>query len=93
MRALTWDEFADAAGSLYIVTVGEEQIELTLDRAVELASAGRAGGSFQLEFLGPTDPVLPQAIYPFRRGKDAFEIFIVPVRRDSEGTRYEAIFY
>lgn len=94
MRALTWDEFADAAGSVYAVTAGEQLFELTLERAVETASAGRTGGSFRLEFIGPSDPVLEQAIYPFRRGEeDEVEIFIVPVGRDSKGTRYEAIFY
>lgn len=94
MRALTWDEFADATGSVYAVAVGEHRFELTLDKASEIASAGREGGSFRLEFLGPSDPVLEQAIYPFRRGdEDPFEIFIVPVARDTRGTRYEAIFY
>jgi len=94
MRALTWDDFADAAGSVYQVAVGEEQVELTLEQATEIASAGREGGSFRLDFLGPGDPMLQQAIYPFRRGEaDPFEIFIVPVGRNSRGTQYEAIFY
>lgn len=94
MRALTWDEFADAAGSVYVVSVADRQFELTLEQATEIESAGRAGGSFRLDFLGPCDPILPQAIYPFRRGdEEALEIFIVPVGRDARGTRYEAIFY
>jgi hypothetical protein len=94
MRALTWDDFADAAGSVYQVAVGEEQVELTLEEATEIASAGREGGSFRLDFRGPSDPMLQQAIYPFRRGEDdPLEIFIVPVGRDSRGTQYEAIFY
>lgn len=94
MRALTWDDFADAAGSVYRVAVGENQFELTLDQAKEIASAGRTGGSFRLEFVGPYDPILPQAIYPFRRGEeDALEIFVVPIGRDEQGTRYEAVFY
>lgn len=93
MRALTWDDFADAAGSVYPVAVGEEQLELTLDKAEEIASAGRSGGAFRLEFLGPSDPVLPQASYPIRLGDEIIDIFIVPVSRDHGGTRYEAIFY
>jgi hypothetical protein len=93
MRALTWDEFAGAAGTAYAVAVGEERIELTLERAEELPSAGRAGGSFRLEFLGPCDPVLPQGIYRMSHGEDEFEIFIVPIARNDDGTRYEAIFY
>lgn len=98
MRAITWDEFADAVGTVYRVdlgesTDGENTVELALDQATEIASAGREAGSFRLEFVGPIDPLLPQAIYPFRRGDELFEIFIVPIAQDRQGTRYEAIFY
>ena len=93
MRACTWDDFADAAGAAYAVALGEESVELTLEHAAEAPSAGREGGSFRLEFSGPPAPVLPQAIYPFQRGDEVMEIFIVPISNDREGTRYEAIFY
>ena len=93
MRSLTWDEFADAAGSVYAVAVGQGEVELTLERAEEIASAGRTGGSFRLEFRGPVDPVLPQAIYRLERGDETIEIFIVPIANDRDGARYEAIFY
>jgi hypothetical protein len=92
MRELTWNDFAGATGSVYEVASGETRIDLTLDRAEQLPVVDRAGSAFRLEFLGPVDPVLPQAIYPFRLGDDAFEMFIVPIARDQEGTRYEAIF-
>jgi len=92
MRELTWDEFANAAGTVYEVAAGEERLELTLERAEDIPVADRAGNAFRLEFLGPVDPLLPQAIYPFRRGDDAFDMFIVPIGRDAAGTRYEAIF-
>ena len=92
MHALTWDDFADAEGTVYEVAVGEDRFELTLQVAQALAASGRDGRSFRLEFLGPGDPVLPQAIYPFRAGDRSFEIFIVPIGRKSTGMRYEAIF-
>ena len=93
MRALTWDDFASAAGTAYSVAAGSHEHELVLDRAEKIASAGRDGGAFRLEFLGPADPVLPQATYAFRRaGDEPLEIFVVPVGRDASGTRYEAIF-
>jgi hypothetical protein len=76
-----------------MVAVGEAQIELKLDRAEEIASAGRSGGSFRLEFLGPSDPLLPQASYPVRVGDDMIDIFMVPIGADRTGARYEAIFY
>lgn len=95
MRAYTWGDFADAVGAVYRVEAGASELELTLDVASEIPSAGREGGSFRLEFLGPPAPVLPQAIYPFRRsdGEEVLEIFIVPISSDQAGTRYEAIFY
>lgn len=93
MRALTWDDFAEAAGSVYTVPFGQGQVELTLDRVAEIASAGRSGGSFRLEFRGPVEPGLPQATYSFALGEETVEIFIVPIASDREGMRYEAIFY
>jgi hypothetical protein len=52
----------------------------------------REGGAFRLEWRGPAEPVLDQAIYRFRRGEQSFDMFIVPVGRDAQGTLYEAIF-
>ena len=93
MRALTWDEFADAAGSSYTIQAGDVPIEFTLDRVQQLPPSGRASGSFRLEFLGPLEPALPQAIYPFHGLDEMFEMFIVPIAREPAGMRYEAIFY
>lgn len=93
MRAYTWDEFADAVGTVYRVEVGASAFELALDSASEIPSAGREGGSFRLEFRGPAAPVLPQATYPFHQGEEVREIFVVPISSDQDGTRYEAIFY
>ena len=42
---------------------------------------------------GPVDPLLPQGVY--RIGHQALGehgIFVVPIGRDAEGTRYEAVF-
>ena len=93
MRAVEWDDFAGAEGATYQVDgEGQPGVELTLEEAVELPSAGRAAGSFRLEFRGPFEPTLPQAIYRFRSGDQCHEIFIVPVARDDRGTCYEAVF-
>jgi hypothetical protein len=93
MRALTWDEVAGAEGAIFQVDREDEpSVELRLEKAVELPSAGRAEGSFRLEFRGPREPVLPQAIYTFRSGDLSHEIFIVPVAQDDGGTLYEAVF-
>ena len=94
MRELNWDEFAGAEGTTYAVT-GETggSVPLTLEKAVELPSSGRTAGSFRLEFRGPSDPVLPQAIYRFSNGEERMEMFIVPLARSDNGTIYEAVFY
>ena len=94
MREVSWDEMANAAGSAYTIQLEGGSIPGTLDCVEQLPPSGRASGSFRLEFLGPTDPILPQAIYPFTgENCEPFEIFIVPIERDSAGTRYEATFF
>ena len=94
MRALTWDEFAGAEGATYEVEgEGCPRVSMTLEKAVEIPSAGREGGSFRLEFRGPFEPILPQAIYRFHSGDECSEIFIVPIGREEAGTRYEAVFF
>jgi len=48
---------------------------------------------FALYFTGPPAPALPQAMYVFRSGGEAFgTIFIVPVSADEDGVEYEAVF-
>jgi hypothetical protein len=89
---LTLADFADATGTIYDVAAPDGEHKLTLVSASELTPAVRPGGSFKLEFRGPFEPILEQAIYPFRAGDFAQEIFIVPVTRDDTGTLYEAIF-
>jgi len=92
MRTLVLDDFSRRVGKPFEVEVQGGRLPLTLDAAQELPSLGRQGGSFRLEFVGPHQPVLPQAIYPMNAGNDRMEIFIVPIGQDNRGTRYEAIF-
>lgn len=90
MGDLTVSDFAE--GQEYAVAVDGETVTLSLGRVQVLEQAMRAGGGFRLEFLGPADPILPQAIYPFAGQGETKDIFIVPVGRDAQATRYEAIF-
>jgi hypothetical protein len=94
MRQLSWDEFAAAEGTVYTVErAGQPSVEMTLEKAAELPPSGRAAGSFRLEFRGPFEPILPQAIYRFSKDEESFDIFIVPIGREEKGTLYEAIFF
>ena len=94
MRRLSWEEFAEAAGTVYRVEAdGSPAVEMTLERAAELPSSGREGGSFRLEFRGPFEPILSQGIYQFHGAGEPAEIFIVPIGQQPSGTLYEAVFY
>jgi hypothetical protein len=93
MRVLTPDDFSGKTGASYEVAVDGGSVPLVLKEFQPLPSAGREGGSFRLVFVGPAEPVLPQAIYPFRSDDEVVDIFIVPIGREQGGTEYEAIFF
>jgi hypothetical protein len=90
---LTAGHFQAHTGSVFVLTELEPQFEL---RLVEVTRGGHAGlgrEPFGLYFLGPLDPVLPQSTYHFEHeAMGALDIFIVPVARDAEAVRYEAVF-
>jgi hypothetical protein len=90
MADLTVSDFA--AGEDYEVPVGGGAVKLVVHKVEPLHHAIRAGGGFRIEFVGPAAPLLPQAIYQLRRNGETREIFIVPIARDAEALRYEAIF-
>lgn len=94
MRELSFDEFKYREGDSFEVLLNGEDgtVTLTLTRAQELPPTARQGGAFTLDWVGPGEPVLPQAIYTFRDGDQEFEMFIVPLRQDGDGVRYEAVF-
>ena len=90
-RALTPGDFEPHVGADF--RVEQSGLTLRLEAVQRLGSALREGGGFALTFLGPVAPMMPQAIYPLaHEGLGTIDIFIVPVSRDAEGSRYEAIF-
>ena len=65
--------------------------------AAELIEAKPLGGApqrpFALLFRVAEGEVLPQRMYPLKHDDlGRFELFLVPVGADEDGTRYEAIF-
>ncbi|HYW14827.1 MAG TPA: hypothetical protein VE891_01555 [Allosphingosinicella sp.] len=92
MRELRLDEFTGREGEAFELLVGEESVPFTLSKVQPLRPSGREAGAFVLEWRGPSDPVLPQAIYTLRQGENLFEMFIVPLAKDGDGARYEAVF-
>lgn len=65
-------------------------VELALVEVVDGSTTRQV--SFSLLFRGPQHPPLTQQIYRFEHdGLGGFDLFIVPVRRDAQGSYYEAI--
>ena len=100
LEQLGFDSFAGLAKTKFRVwidaqnSVDLELLEITPPRT---APAGGANGlkyeSFTLEFLGPVDRLLPQRMYWFESAPiGRFELFIVPIGRDQNGTWYQATF-
>jgi hypothetical protein len=92
MREISFDEFSGREGDTFELLQEDRSLPVTLDKVQQLPPSGRASGAFTLEWLGPDEPVLPQAIYTFRSGDQTFEMFIVPLRQDGQATRYQAVF-
>jgi hypothetical protein len=67
-------------------------VELELIEVLGTLSTPRQE-QFSLFFRGPQNPFLPQSIYHMEHEKmEAIDIFIVPVGREPDGFRYEAVF-
>jgi hypothetical protein len=89
---LDWDQFVAMQGAAFRVGSEGPFVELVLESVEPLAQSHREGGSFRLGFRGPLEPALQQGLHRFAAGEEAFDIFIVPVGRDSAGIIYEAVF-
>ena len=89
---LSLADFEGSVGEPYEIVFTDGTLPVMLEKAQALPRSRREGGAFRLEWRGPADPGLEQATYRFRRGERVFDMFIVPVGRDSSGTLYEAIF-
>jgi hypothetical protein len=89
---LKLDDFADCVGLSYELVFADGTLPIVLEATQALPHSMREAGAFRLEWRGPADPILAQAIYRFRRGSETFDMFMVPVGRDEQGTLYEAIF-
>ena len=90
---LTIDDFRPRLGQAFQVDTTNGPLEMILSQVQELPKSGRAGGAFRLEFHGPAQPLLVQAIYVFNVGRSRCPIFIVPLGPIGPRRRYEAVFY
>jgi len=89
---LSLADFEGFVGEPHEIVFADGTLPAVLETAEGLPGSMREAGAFRLEWRGPAEPFLPQAIYRFRRGEQLFDMFIVPVGRDERGTLYEAVF-
>ena len=89
---ITRENFTAQVNTNFRVGAGTEPaIELELVSVRDLGSSA-GHDQFSLEFRGPQQPLLPQSIYPLQHERlGAFDLFLVPIAREPEGLRYEAI--
>jgi hypothetical protein len=93
MDQLRLEDFAGSVGERFELRAGGETVPLELTAAQPgPGHSPREGSSFHLFWLGPSEPIFPQAAYEIRRGDEVYEIFIVPISSDEKGTVYEAVF-
>lgn len=93
LESFTLETFAGRVGESFVLQDGEHEYGLSLSECRQVGGSEGDRVPFSLTFLGPVDPVLPQRIYAIRHADlGSFELFIVPVARDGNGTSYEAVF-
>ncbi|WP_022927744.1 DUF6916 family protein [Patulibacter americanus] len=96
LSALTVDDFAATVGTPYALDVGAAGTLALVLRSATPAAAATTGAPrepFSLLFVGPADPMLPQATYLLTHPElGELPVFLVPVGRDADGARYEAVF-
>lgn len=96
---LTENEFSQHLNTKYRVNVeAPKPVELELVEVKTYADKdkpGEQGGMerFSIYFLGPADLFLPQGMYQLTHERMGdFELFIVPIKQEELGFRYEAVF-
>jgi hypothetical protein len=89
---LSLAQFESFVGEPHEIVFADGSLPVVLEKAEGLPRSIREAGAFRLEWRGPAEPLLGQAIYRFRRGEEQFDMFIVPVGKDERGALYEAIF-
>ncbi len=96
LSSLTRESFAGRLGESFTVRGdGLPDLELKLAEANALGGDSDDREPFSLIFIGPLEPLLPQAIYSLAHdGLGTLDLFLVPVGPDKKrtGIQYEAVF-
>ena len=87
--------FAGHVGTRFGLQHDDAQIELKLAEVDTVGGDSDHREPFAVIFLGPLEPVLPQAIYSLMHEElGVLDLFLVPVGPDKDrtGIQYEAVF-
>lgn len=89
----THDAFADNLNTKFRIIVDDTQtVDAELIEVSELLVSSQQE-RFSIILRAPNDPFLGQGMRRFAHDRmQPFELFIVPIKRDEQGTYYEAIF-
>ena len=94
--SLTEEEFSKYVGGNFRLKLDQQEIELKLAevKAYPFGPNEQSGMErFSVFFSGPLDILLAQNIYQLQHETmGEFEIFLVPIARNENGFRYEAVF-
>ena len=90
---LTRDAFADLLNAkFHIHATPEHTIEAELMEVTEVTKTAY-NESFSIFFRVPTGIYLPQHLYKMENSSlGSFELFLVPVGKNEQGIKYEALF-
>lgn len=91
LETLGVGDFAPTVSDTYTLDLGEPgAIAIVLEEAEAQRAEPRP---FSLVFRGPLEPQLAQGTYDLAHpGLGALALFLVPISRDEDGMRYEAVF-
>lgn len=88
----TIDDFAEHVNTKFVMLYGDAPAELKLLSVTDVGSSARQI-QFSLVFLGPNEAPVSQGIYRVDHDKlGELSLFLVPIGRDANGVKYEAIF-
>ena len=96
MTLLTEEDFSKHVGTKFYAKLGEREVDLTLSEVrgyVPEPTEQKKMERFSLFFDGPADSFLPQQNFEMRHETlGQLDIFLVPIKGDENGFRYEAVF-
>lgn len=92
ISAFTLASFSAHLGSAFTLD-GSDGLALTLTEAEPLTGQASGASSFSLIFRGPAHSLLEQATHTLAHpAMGLLSLFLVPVGREADGVRYQAIF-